>query len=257
MSRKKSNLPPHPHPHPRQGYSGRRILSEERVDSDLQGISEWIHRDVHNPLARATDSGSEPADAGIHTAADTNLPIGGDLASLLADAVDAAHTRGDAARERIRAAIESLRGGPDGCRQLAAWADDGYAHPDAHHILTGIITPTDDDSNVNTDATDADADATRINTSSWAFDPSADDGTVLDVVSTAGNATTIVDRNDHGARLHIPPSRVAGNGQKAPLVGLDATGRAELWRVVLGEEVQTTDIFDTARERREFLEDTL
>ena len=79
----------------------------------------------------------------------------------------------------------------------------------------------------------------------------------MDVVSTAGNATTIVDRNDHGARLHTPPSRVAGNGEKAPLVGLDATGRAELWRVVLGEEVQTTDIFDSDRERRRFLEDAL
>jgi len=128
-------------------YRALEDLTEESIDSDLQGIYDWVHRDVHKPLSTATDSGTEPADAGIHTAADTDLPIGGDLASLLADAVDAAHTRGDAARERIRAAVESLRGGPDGCRQLAAWADDGYAHPDAHHILTGIITPTDDDSN--------------------------------------------------------------------------------------------------------------
>jgi hypothetical protein len=188
-------------------------------------------------------------DADIRSAADTDLPIGGDLATLVDNALDDATTRADGARERISAAVEALRGGPDGCRQLAAWADDGYAHPDAHHILTGIITPTGDDSDT--------VDATRIDSSSWAFDPDGEEGTVIDVVSTAGNATTIVDRNDHGARLHTPPSRVAGNGDKTPFVGLDATGRAELWRVVLGEAVRTTDIFDSVRERSRFLEDAL
>jgi hypothetical protein len=91
--------------------------------------------------------------------------------------------RGDAARARIEAAVTALQGGPDGCRRLAAWADDGYAHPDAHHVLRGVITPTGDDSDV--------ADATRVNTSNWTFDPDADEGTVVDVVSTAGDATTI------------------------------------------------------------------
>jgi len=145
--------------------------------------------------------------------------------------------------------VTALQGGPDGCRRLAAWADDGYAHPDAHHVLRGVITPTGDDSDV--------ADATRVSTSNWTFDPDADEGTVVDVVSTAGDATTIVDRNDHGARLHTPPSRTSGTGEQVPVVGLDATGRAALWRVVLGTEVRTTDIFDSARERRQFLEDAL
>jgi hypothetical protein len=219
------------------------------VDGDLQGIAEWVNRDVVVPIERATKYGAESVDKEVHSLTDTELPIGGDLQAVVESAFEAAREQGDAARERIAAATTALRGGPDGCRQLAAWADDGYAHPDAHHILTGIITPTDTDSD--------DPDATRIDTDAWAFDPSADEGTVIDVVSTTGNATTIVDRNDHGARIHTPPSRVAGNGDTAPLVGLDATGRGELWSVVLGERVSTTDIFDSVRERRRFLEDAL
>jgi len=212
-----------------------------------RGIVSWATDDVAEPLGKATVEGaSAPTVDGI--AAD-GLPFGGDLEAIVSRAAEAVREGSDVARTTVAAATTALRGGRDGCRRLAAWADDGYAHPEAHHLLRGVITPTDADSD--------DPGARRIHTDNWAFDPSATDGTVLDVVETTDRGRTVVDRNDHGALLHTPPARTAGNGEEVALVGLDATGRAELWANALGEDVTLADIHDTPAERAEFLLEAL
>jgi hypothetical protein len=213
------------------------------------GVARWVEDAVVRPLEDATDLGTTEPDTeaiGVDVEA---LPIAGDLRDLAGRAVEAVEEKADGARGILRAATTALTGGRDGCRRLAAWANDGYAHPDAHHILEAVATPTGADSDV--------PEARRVHTSEWAFDPDATDGTVLDVVETTGGATTVVDRNDHGALLHTPPSRSAAGGEDVPLVGLDATGRASLWSVSLGEHVTTADIHETPAERAAFLEDAL
>jgi len=208
-------------------------------EQPASGLANWADDAVRAPLARATLSGSyEPTPDTVDT---DELGIGGDLEALVEAAVEAARERRDGAVEAVEAAVTALRGGREGCRRLAAWATDGYAHPDAHHLLGAVV----------------EEDPTRIQTSSWAFDPDATDGTVLDVVDTGERARTVLDRNGHGARIHTPPSRTSGGGDDAALVGLDATGRAELWTNALGEEVVTADIHDTPEERAAFLEDAL
>jgi hypothetical protein len=211
------------------------------------GVAQWVTDDVVGPLERATLGGADtPTVDAVNTDA---LPIGGDLAGVINRAVQAVEADADGARGAIHAATTALRGGREGCRRLAAWADDGYAHPDAHHLLRAVITPTDADSD--------DPGARRIDTDSWAFDPEATDGTVVDVVDTADRARTLLDRNGHGAILHKPPARTAGNGDPVPLVGLDATGRRELWATALQEDVTVEDIHDTDIERARFLETAL
>jgi hypothetical protein len=211
------------------------------------GISRWADDAVREPLDTATAGGSSNPSVG---AADADaLPIGADLRALVDDAVEAVEECRDGALPAIDAAVTALRGGREGCRRLAAWADDGYAHPDAHHLLTNIITPTGEESD--------DPDARRVRTSSWAFDPDATDGTVVDVVETGEKSRSVVDRNDHGALLQTPPSRVSAGGEDVPLVGLDATGRTALWANAVGEDVDTADIHTTPAERAEFLENAL
>ncbi len=232
---------------PTEAYADlRAALDALPVDHPARGIARWVEDDVVDALAKATRSGaSEPTVEGVTGA---GRPFGGDLAAIVENAVNAVREDDDGAREAIAAATTALRGGAEGCRRLAAWADDGYAHPGAHHLLEGVITPTDGDS---------DADARRIHTDCWAFDPDAADGTTLDVVETADRARTVIDRNDHGALLHTPPSRQAGNGDEVALVGLDATGRRELWSNALGEDVTLADIHDTDAERAAFLREAL
>ena len=208
------------------------------------GIASWADDAVREPLARATAEGR--AEPNLDAVENDTLPTEGDLAELLDRAVEAADQGEAEAAATVEAALTALRGGSEGCRRLAAWADDGYAHPDAHHLLTAVITPTADESG-----------AKRIHTSNWAFDPDATDGTVLDVVQTNERDRVVADRNDHGALLHTPPLRVNGSGEESPLVGLDATGRAELWSTALGEDVETADIHTTPRERAEFLQNAL
>jgi len=218
----------------------------EAVDPDQPGagLLGWVEPAVLEPLRTATRSGAaEPSLDGIDT---DELPVARDLEALVDGALEAARDGEDGARERLAAAAVALRGGERGCRRLAAWADDGYAHPDAHHLLAAVAAPSSGAEAPN-----------RIHTSSWAFDPQATDGTSLDVVDTGDKATTVLDRNGHGALLHTPPSRVAAGGGDVPLVGLDATGRGELWSVAVGETVETRDIFTSAAERRAFLESAL
>ena len=218
-----------------------------QADRATSGLVPWVSDAVLDPLTSATNSGTTtPSIEGVEV---NQLPVGGDLAALVEDAAEAAREDADRAPAVVDAAVTALTGGRQGCRRLAAWADDGYAHPDAHHLLRGVITPTDADS--------ADPGARRISTSEWAFDPDATDGTMLDIVDTGTRSRIVMDRNDHGATLLTPPDRTAGNGDDAPLVGLDATAREKLWATALGEEVSTTDIHDTDAERAAFLEDAL
>ena len=223
---------------------------EEALDSirsDQRGASlaRMVDGEVAAPLRRATNGDGDPgAGADIDAA-----PIGGDLAQLVERGLGALDADTDSGREAVRAATTALRGGREGCRRLAAWADDGYAHPDAHHFLNAVVTPTDDDAD--------DPGARRIDTDGWAFDPDATDGTVLDIVDTGERARVLLDRNDHGAVLHTPPGREAGNGELAPLVGLDATARRDLWATALLEDVVVEDIHDTDAERAAFLEEAL
>jgi hypothetical protein len=220
---------------------GRLVAAVGAVDVDQpgSGLTNWADDVVVEPLEAATLAGtSSPA---VDDTDVDDLPVSGDLRELVEDAVDAASERGDSARGLLDAAVTALRGGGEGCRRLAAWADDGYSHPNAYHILANIV----------------EAEPTRISTSSWAFDPEATDGTVVDVADTGERAVTVLDRNSHGARLHTPPARTDAGGDDVPLVGLDATGRAPLWSVALGEEVVVDDIHDTPRERAQFLENAL
>ncbi|MUW14787.1 hypothetical protein GJ633_09010 [Halorubrum sp. CBA1125] len=207
------------------------------------GLEKWIRPAVVDPLADATVSGT--VTPGIDSVDVDALPVTGDLRRLVVSALDAVREGADAAPARLDAAATALQGGREGCRRLAAWADDGYAHPDAHHLLEAIIADSDDPG------------TSRVHTDAWAFDDRATDGTALDVVDTHGRATTVLDRNGHGAVLHNPPARTGAGGGDVPLVGLDATGRAELWSVALGEDVTVDDIHDDPAERAAFLEDAL
>lgn len=231
-----------------EGIDAFAALSAAVDDVDAEhpasGVASWVSDAVLEPLDTATMGGTVEPSADIDTDA---LPVAGDLRELVEEATEAAATNAESAHGRLRAAVTALTGGREGCRRLAAWATDGYAHPNAHHLLRAVITPTEGD----------DAEGERIFTSSWAFDPDATDGTVLDVVDTGGRARTVLDRNDHGALLQTPPSRTAGDGSEVPVVGLDATGRAELWANALREEVTTEDIHDNAGERAAFLENQL
>jgi hypothetical protein len=217
------------------------------------GVARWADEAVREPLAVATIEGdSEPTIDAVGS--DDALPESGDLRALVDQAATAVDDASDEAAAAVDAAITALRGGRDGCRRLAAWADDGYAHPDAHHLLTADMTPTGE---AETTTDDAVAVGRRLQTDSWAFDDAATDGTVLDHVETGPRSTVVADRNDHGALLHTPPSRQSGGGGEVPLVGLDATGRAELWSTALGESVRTADIHTTDSQRAEFLETAL
>ncbi len=207
----------------------------------------YLESAVLDPLATATADGRAAPDADAVGVDD--LPAAGDLRALVADALDRLREGRDGARAALSAASAALQGGEEGCRRLAAWATDGYAHPDAHHLLTAVAAPTGPDTD--------DAVGPRIDTDTWAFDGAATDGTVVDVVDTGDRARTVLDRNGHGAILDTPPSRVSSGGDPAPVVGLDATARRALWREVFHEAVSLADIHDTARERRQFLRETL
>jgi len=208
------------------------------------GIARWADDEVRESLGEATLNGN--LTPSVDAVDDDALPEEGDLRGLVDRAVEAVESGDSGAREAVEAAVVALRGGREGCRRLAAWADDGYAHPDAHHLLKADITPADED-----------ATTRRMQMDNWAFDEAATDGTTVQYVETGEKSTVVADRNDHGAILHTPPARECGGGGEVPLVGLDATGRAELWSTALGEEVRTADIHTTERERAEFLESAL
>jgi len=219
-------------------------LADVNPEHPGSGVARWAGDDVLEPLDDATAAGTRAPD--VANAPVDELPVGGDLAALVSDAVEKVTDGGEAVTETVRAAVAALRGGPRGCRRLAAWATDGYAHPEAHHLLRAVITPTGDDEP-----------GDRLETDGWAFDPDATDGTTVDRVESTENATVLFDRNGHGARLHTPPERTAGSGEQTPVVGLDATARETLWSVALGEPVDVRGVHSTDDERAAFLEGAL
>lgn len=208
-------------------------------------IARWVVDDVLDPLL----------DLGDRLAPDpTALPVPADgaLATVVDHALDTSATLGGGAVPALRAAERALDGGADGCRELSIWSDDGDAHPDAAHLLRGVITPTDADR------------ATRVRTDSFNYPNPADagDGSVLKQVALPGDVTVLVDENRQGATILDPPERHAAGGDTCPLVGLDATARPELWALALGargdtDAVDVVDVHDGPRERAEFLRDHL
>ncbi|QSX00469.2 hypothetical protein [Haloterrigena alkaliphila] len=167
---------------------------------------------------------------------DAELPIAGDLEKLVQAATEAVRECRDAS-DLVKAAATALEGGSEGCRELAVFSEDGYAHPRAWLLLAGAI-----------------GDGSDITTMEYSLDREA--GTNLKRVTHAG-ATVIVDRNHHGAIVHNPPEFVARGGEKCPLIGLDATARPKLWRLAIGRDAERRDVHDTAGDRRRFLEQTM
>ncbi|WP_330633762.1 hypothetical protein [Halocatena halophila] len=129
---------------------------------------------------------------------------------------------------------KALDGGEDGCRALAVESDDPHAHPDAYLLLFATVS----------DETE------RITTQSFSWD--IKEGTTL--ARTKFDGSTILFDEDHkGAHVHAPPDFIARDGRPNPVVGLDATGREELWALSLGGSVETVNIHGSTAERREFL----
>jgi hypothetical protein len=167
------------------------------------------------------------------------LPVGGDLRGLLDAAVAA--VRGDAPEGTLDAARTALRGGREGCRELALFARDGYAHPDAWALLAGAIAHTDDDG------------VREVTQEAFAFDLEAEGGRYKRL--RKNGAVIIADKNHHGALVVDTPAFTDITGKKCPVIGLDATGRPELWRLAIGRDVEVRDIHTTDGERRRFLRD--
>ena len=168
-----------------------------------------------------------------------DAPIGGDLAQLIATAVEAVREDDETAEAKVEAATRALKGGRDGCETLAAWADAGYAHPEAYQFLEAVATPTGEGEV-----------GDRVELTAKTFDAERD-ATVVDRVETGETSVVVLDRNGEGALLHTAPN------PSAPIVGLDATARAELWANVLRKDVALRDIHDTDAERAAFLEEVL
>jgi hypothetical protein len=210
--------------------------------------SEEIHEWLRNQSPEAAELSDCEGGAGLSkdpTKFD-GLPIGEELRNLVTTAVQAFQDDDDSAYSLINAAKEAIQGGDEGVRSLAVWSDNGYAHRSAHHLLRGVITPTSGD----------DARGARLQTTGFAYLDGENEGTTLDHIQH-DDATILVDRNGKGATVYEPPSRLSGSGDRSPFIGLDATARAPLWSLTLGEQVSTHDIHDTPRHRQQFMRDVL
>jgi hypothetical protein len=187
------------------------------------------------------DSDGESESPGLGATSAPNR-LGGDLAEMVERAVDAFREGHESAAGLLNAAQTALAGGEDGCRELAAHARDGYAHPLAHLLLQGIVTDGES--------------ATEIQTEKFDFEPDSDtEGTNIKSVQ-CGQETVLSDRNHQGAIVRNPPA-FREDDYPNPVVGLDATGRERLWQLAIGCAIEERDIHDTARERRAFLRDVL
>ncbi len=148
----------------------------------------------------------------------------------------------DIGRGVITSARQALAGGEEGCRVVAVESDDPYAHPVAYLLLYAAIAEADPDETKH-----------RIATNEFSWDRKRNGTTVTR--SEFDGATILLDDNHKGAYIHDPPAFTARDGSRNPVVGLDATGREELWSLVLGGVVETANVHETARERRAFLRD--
>jgi len=209
-------------------------------DQESQELLNWLRDDIIDSLETYTGLDPEAAIPDV---------IVGDLRALIDDAVSAARAGHDGALAMLQAASTALEGGDAGTRELAVYADDGYAHRLAHRLLEGLIAPDGDDGV-----------GERIATEAFAFDPDADSTTLKHVRIARDDDhydTVLVDRDHQGATVLSPPSRLAGNGEECPVVGLDATARRDLWSLMLGTDVQLADIHDSHAQRARFLRDHL
>jgi hypothetical protein len=217
----------------RREISGKINTVLDGLTGDAPGFNtiNWVADEVAGPLA---ESVAHPTTVDLD-----NVPGGGELGGLVKRAIEAADTREDGALGILQGAQSALAGGDEGARELAVWANDGYAHRQAHYLLEAALCP--DDGNA----------TTRINTEEYTF--GADQATVKHVEAGANNQATVnLDRDYNGAEVLVPPGRSAGGGT-CPLVGLDATGRRRLWKLALGEDVQIDDIHDSMEERAQTL----
>jgi hypothetical protein len=214
----------------RDGYGELYALTD-----DLEDLLQALTRGVD-----AVDTGEDGLLAAVEDRLDA-LSVGGDLRDLLDAAVAA--VAGDAPEGVLDAATTALRGGRDGCRELALFANDGYAHPDAWALLAGAIADVGDDH------------VREVREATFSFDTEAEGG-VFKRLEKNG-ATIAVDKNHHGALVVDPPAFTDAKGEKCPVLGLDATGRPELWRHAIGRDVQRRDIHDTDAQRRRFLREAV
>ncbi|GGM64421.1 hypothetical protein GCM10009017_13090 [Halarchaeum rubridurum] len=201
----------------------------DRLEDILGSLAEGhAGFDDRDPLAAAS-------------AAVDDLPASGDLEHLLRNAIDAVGTR--AAKPLLEAALTALDGGRDGCRALAIHATDGYAHPTAWALLAGAIADTEH------------GNATDVALDTFSLDEERDGGHFKRL--TKNDATIAVDKNHHGAIVVDTPAFTDITGAKCAVLGLDATGRTDLWRLAIGRDTQRRDIHDTDAERRRFLRETM
>jgi len=202
---------------------------------DLEGVLD--------PLTRGLDAVDTGESGLLETVRErvATLPVGGDLRALLEDAVAA--TRGDGPAGILEAATTALRGGRDGCRELALFANGGYAHPDAWAHLAGAIADTEHEG------------VREVSSEAFTFDPEREGGRFKRF--TRNGARILADKNHHGELVVDPPGFTDATGSTCPVVGLDATGRPELWKIAIGRDTQRRDIHETDAERRRFLRDTV
>jgi hypothetical protein len=222
----------------REGMSSADRQTQNRIENDVLPALAAAQR------ALGDDDGDGESESPGLGATSVSDRLGGDLEEMVERAVDAFCEGHESAAGLLGAARTALAGGEDGCRELAAHARDGYAHPLAHLLLHGIIADGES--------------ATEIQTKAFDFEPDDDSGTDGTSIKSVqrDRETVLVDRNHQGATVRNPPAFREGDYPN-PVVGLDATGRAGLWELAVGCEVAERDIHDSARERRAFLRDVL
>jgi len=214
-------------------------ISAALTDEDNRGGHPHVlnHLDELDKRLRETQLADESLEAALDAALEDTPHVNGELADLVESAVAGYRERDEDARGMLAAARTALQGGREGCETLAMHAEDGYAHPLAHVLLYAVLAPSESDV------------VSTVRTTDFTFGD--DEGTTLKSVSYE-NCQILADRKQNGAVVNDPPAFTAGGGEN-PVVGLDATGRAPLWKLILGREVETRDIHDSMRERREFL----
>lgn len=216
----------------------------ERTKRDVirESLAARTREEILQPLASVATiftGDDDLADHGIRSVPPVPFDKDRALGRLYLDAIQAALDGEDRAEARISLARDALKGGEDGARALALNANDGYAHPDAHRYLYGLLAEGDE--------------ATTIELENFSYD--LNDGTRVDHVEY-DQSTLLVDRNNKGITMLTPPEFTAG-GKMNPTIGLDATGRERLWEIAIGREVERRDIHGTPRARRRFLRDVL
>lgn len=218
----------------RRSIAGTIQTTVANVPADAGGfnILQWCDDDVASPLAA---SASEDLTVDLD-----DVPGGGELVSLVERALEAADEGEDGATGILQGAQAALTGGDLGARELAVWANDGYAHREAHYLLEAALAPDDGRSTA------------RIATDEFTFGEEEATLKRADVGPEGDSATVLLDRDYNGAEVLSPPDRHAA-GETCPLIGLDATGRRELWELALGEDVTIADVHETDIERAEAL----